>query len=114
MGAKKSSGIDGVTSSQQTPLKLANIPTECLVTVDSISFGGVPVEDFEVISEDVIRLVTPAHSAGKVDVNIRSISGDIFTYSDGYEYIDTTEPSLPNTETPSSEIEAPNTGYRKN
>lgn len=51
----------------------------------SVTFGGVDGTDLEVLSPEEITVVTPAGSAGAVDVEVLDDSGSV-TETDGFTY----------------------------
>ena len=63
---------------------------ENLSSVEQIVFGQAAITDFEVIDDQTITFIAPAHSAGSVNIILTNTDGeqtslaDAFTYSEGY------------------------------
>lgn len=88
---------NGNNASQRVPLDISSqfvLGQATVVQVAAIRFGSSEVEEFEVIDANTIRVVVPAHEAGKVDVVITSIYGVETALVQGYEYL---APGVPNT-----------------
>lgn len=60
---------------------------------DDVSFGGVPCEDVQVISDTVLTCVTPPSAIGSVDVRVDfELDGTSAEIPDGFEYYDSSDP----------------------
>jgi len=51
-----------------------------------VTFGGIAGSEFRIVSDTEIRVSTPAHAVGTVDVVIQSSSGSA-TVEDGFTYV---------------------------
>jgi len=51
-----------------------------------VFFGGIPVQPLEVQGDAMIKIMTPAHGVGSVDVSVVNPDGQTATMEDGYVY----------------------------
>lgn len=97
-------GIIG-DGSEAKPFAYADEPRSVIIPeikITSIKFGDIKVSDFEFIDDNTIKVISPPHAAGFVDIVIENSLGDFVEFSD-YEYF----------EENTVEIETPNTGVGK-
>jgi hypothetical protein len=65
---------------------LVSFTGSSVVGVTSVTFGGVPGSDLEIVSETELTVVVPAHAAGSVDVTASGSGSD--TIVGGFLYVD--------------------------
>ncbi|MCL2444886.1 IPT/TIG domain-containing protein [Candidatus Saccharibacteria bacterium] len=62
--------------------------------ITSITLGGLPCTDIQIINPTTVTCITPVHPAGVVDVTVTTVSGSVTLYQ-SYTFIDL--PDVPNT-----------------
>lgn len=89
-----SSGQLGNGAAARSLFPIAITVPNQIPNIDSVTFGGVEAMSFEVVSDTLLRAVTPAHAAGWVDVVATNKQGQSSApLEDGYLYY--TVPSAP-------------------
>lgn len=88
--------------------ELLDLPLAEYDQVKTVYFGENEVVSFEIIDENNLRVLVPAHNPGVVDVKITDIYGDEFMLRKSYEYV--ADSVNPPEIIPEEDIQAPNTG----
>ena len=80
--------VNYVSSQSGTTAPVANVSQISANQPSTLNFGGAPATQVQVINSQTITALTPAHTAGKVDISVVNPDSQTATLTQAYTYID--------------------------